>query len=597
MSCSKKVADTAPRLAAFSARRKFNLLLLVGCLLMAVTTAPAQNSYRQPPKDVLSILDAPVTPIASISPTRDRVILATGVRYPPIADLAQPMLRLAGLRINPNTSGPHRAGYFVALSLKRIADGAETKISLPPNAQAGAPVWSADGKHFAFTNTMPGGSSGGGIELWIGESETGKVQKLKGIAVNAVYGAPVQWLLDSRTLLVQTIAANRKALAAAPGVPREPIIQESSGRAGPVRTYQDLLRNPYDEAQFDYYATTQLMSVDALSGKATPMGKPAIFETVEPAPDGKHLLIAYLQRPYSYLHPLSDFPKEVEVWDLSGKMLHKLASVPLQDQVPIDGVMTGPRNYAWRPTEAATLVWVEALDDGDPKKKVPHRDRVLLAKAPFTGAPVELTKTEQRYAGMQWGEKGGMVLVSDYDRDRRWLTTRMLNADSAGGSGKVLFSRSVQDRYNDPGAPQTRVLPTGHRAIMQHGDDIFLAGAGASPAGDRPFLDRFNAQTQKAERLFRSDQQSYESVVTLLKDDGTQFMTRRETPTDPPNYFVRTLGGASRDVAAKSEAVFTTTVKSFTNFPDPTPQLRGIKKQLVTYKRADGVPLSFTLYL
>ncbi|MGI8995934.1 MAG: S9 family peptidase [Pyrinomonadaceae bacterium] len=593
MSCSKKVDDASLPLVVLNARRKFNLLLFVGCLLMAVTTAPAQDSYRQPPKDVLNILDAPVTPVASISPARDRVILATGVRYPPIADLAQPMLRLAGLRINPNTNGPHRAGYFIAFSLKRIADGAETKITLPPKAQAGAPVWSADGKHFAFTNTTPGG----GIELWVGESETGKVQKLKGVVVNAVYGAPVQWLPDNRTLLVQTIPASRKTLSPAPSVPREPVIQESSGRAGPVRTYQDLLRNPYDEAQFDYYATSQLMSVDASSGKMTPMGKPAIFETVEPAPDGQHLLVAYLHRPYSYLHPLSDFPQEAEVWNLSGKLIHKIASVPLQDQVPIDGVITGPRRYAWRPTEPATLVWVEALDDGDPKKKVVHRDRVLMLKAPFTGTPSELTKTEHRYAGMQWGEKGGMVLINDYDRDRRWMTTRMLNADSAGDAGKLLFSRSVQDRYNDPGAPLTRVLPNNQRAIMQHGDDIFLAGAGASSAGDRPFLDRFNLQTQKAERLFRSDQQSYESIVTLLKDDGSQFMTRRETTIDPPNYFVRMFSGAGGDAAMKGEAAFNTTVKPLTNFPDPTPQLRAIKKQLVTYKRADGVPLSFTLYL
>ncbi|MBA3322726.1 MAG: S9 family peptidase, partial [Pyrinomonadaceae bacterium] len=300
----------------------------------------------------------------------------------------------------------------------------------------------------------------------------------------------------------------------------------------------------------------------------------------------------------SYLHPLSDFPKEVEVWDTQGKLVHKLASLPLADQVPIDGVITGPRGLAWRPTESATLVWIQALDDGDPKKKVPHRDRVLLSKSPFTAAPVELTKTEHRFAGMQWGEKGGLLFINDYDRDRRWVTTRMLNADNAGDAGKVLFSRSVQDRYNDPGTALTRVLPNGQRVIVQNGDDIFLAGGGASSEGDRPFLDRFNLPTQKATRLFRSDKQSFESVVTLLKDDGSMFITRRETPIAPSNFFIHTLSGAGEDATAvKGEAAFTTTVKPLTNFPDPTPQLRAIKKQLVTYKRADGVPLSFTLYL
>jgi dipeptidyl aminopeptidase/acylaminoacyl peptidase len=131
-----------------------------------------------------------------------------------------------------------------------------------------------------------------------------------------------------------------------------------------------------------------------------------------------------------------------------------------------------------------------------------------------------------------------------------------------------------------------RTLPNGERVLWQSGNSIFLAGAGASPGGDYPFLDKFDLETFKAERLFQSDKGSFESVVSLVSVDagiGVRFITERETPAAPLNYLLRTAGA--------------TEATSLTYFSDPTPQLRKITKQLVTYKRADGVPLSFTLYL
>jgi dipeptidyl aminopeptidase/acylaminoacyl peptidase len=559
-------------------RRRTPVLILVAAFAVG---AAAQQGYKKPPQDVLDILAAAVTPTLSVSPARDTMLLATGLRYPPIVDLAQPMLRLAGLRINPNTNGRHRYQYSVALTLKRIADGSEIKIDLPPGAKIGAPQWSGDGKQFAFTNTTDSG-----IELWVGDSASGKVRKLKGVAINATEGDPFQWMPDNRSLLVQLVPAKRGSVPTQSSVPREPNWQESSGKVGPIRTFQDLLKTPHDEDLFEYYATSQLALVDSNSGKLIDVGKPAIFFSEEVAPDGQHILVARVRRPFSYLHPHSAFPRDVEVWDTKGKVVYKLASLPLADQVPIDGVITGPRSYRWRPTGAATLVWVEALDGGDPKKKVPHRDRVSMLKAPFTGSPTELTKTEHRFAGSSWGEKDGLTFVTDFDRDRRWIRTFMMSADNPGATPKLVWSRSIQDRYGDPGSPVTRMLPNGQPAILQNGDWIFLTGAGATPEGDRPFIDRFNLHTQKSERLFRSDPNQYEAPVALLDDEGKKFITRQESSTSPPNYYLRTSGEATGNP-----------IKALTKFPDPTPQLRGIKKQLVTYKRADGVQCSFTLYL
>ena len=555
------------------------LLLSSAVLLLFVVTINAQQGYKKPPKEVLDILNAPVTPGASVSPTRDNMLLTKALRNPPLADLAQPMLRLAGRRINPASNSPHRLQYAVNLTLKRIADGSEVQIQLPPAAKISGIEWSDDGKHFAFLNTTPTR-----VELWIGDAATGKIRNIKNVQINSVLGNPVTWMPDNRTLLVQLVPPSRAAAPATPPVPPEPNTQESSGRPGPVRTYEDLLKSPHDENLYEYYATSQLALVDLASGKTTPIGQAAIFQTIEPSPDGHHVLVTRAHRPFSYLFPDNAFPKELEIWDTKGKIVHKLASLPLADQVPIDGVITGPRAVRWQPTEPATLVWVKALDGGNPKNKVAHRDSVLMLKAPFTGQPVEIFKTEQRFQNASFTDKG-LMFISDYERDKRWVRTFMIDPAKPETPAKLIWSRNQQDRYKDPGTPVTRSL-NGQRAILQTRDWIFLSGNGATPEGDRPFLDGFNLQTLKSQRLFRSDANSYESFVALLSEDGTQFITRRETPMEAPNYFVRFSG----DEAAKAP-------RALTNFPDPMPQLRGIKKQLVTYKRADGVPCSFTLYL
>lgn len=559
-------------------RLVIRLSLCLSFVLAAAAFASGQQGYQRPSKAVTDILDAPSPPTALVSPARDRMILVENARYPSIAELAEPMLRLAGLRINPNSNGPHRAPRNVAFTLKSIDSAREIKIAVPPNPSLSFPIWSPDGKHFAFTNT-----TGTGIELWIGNAATGAIRKIPGVKINAAYGEPVQWLPDNRTVLCQTVVAGRGNAPAEPKVPTGPTIQESFGKPSPAATFEDLLQNAHDEDLFEYYATSQLTLLDVRTVRIAPLGKAAIFSSTEPAPDGKHILVVRNHKPYSYLLPAQAFPKEVEVWDLTGKAVYTLASLPLAEQVPIEGVPTGPRSYHWRPDVRATLAWVEALDGGDTRKKADQRDQVLMLAAPFTGKPVEIVKTQYRFAGITWAEQGGIAILRDFDRARRWGRAFLITADQPAQAPKLLWDRSIQDRYNDPGSPVMRTLPSGQRAMWQSGNSIFLTGQGASPQGDRPFLDRFDLTTLKAERLFQSDEKSYESVIALLSDDGSRFITRHETVQDPPNYFVRSAGSAE--------------MKALTNVADPSPQLRAIKKELVTYKRADGVPLSFTLYL
>jgi len=385
-------------------------------------------------------------------------------------------------------------------------------------------------------------------------------------------------------------------------VPPGPSIQETTGEKGQSSTYEnrDTLNSKHDEDLFDYYAASQLALVDAGTAAITPIGKPANYESLDPAPDGQHVLVTAIHKPYSYVTTYDRFPKEVEVWDVSQRshvLTHTIASLPLADRVPIHGVPVGPRDFSWRATEPATLVWAEALDGGDWNVNVPARDKVLLLKAPFISPAVEISRTEQRYAGFGWSEQPSVALLAQYDNNRHWIKTFIIDVDDLQQKPRLLWDLSTDENYANPGRPVTRKLANGHSVIGQEGDSIYLAGDGSSPDGDRPFLDRLNLHTLKTERLFRSDKTSYERFLSFTGSDTSKFLTWHQSPTDPPNAFVRTLGKSIvNDAAPAGEATLASTTVAITHIPDPAPPVRAIKKRLVKYKRADGLDLSFTLY-
>ena len=559
-------------------KRIFSIVLM----LTATVGRFAQGSYKQPSKEIMDVLNAPAIPVSSVSPTKDRIALLTPLRYPPISELSQPMLRIAGLRINPNTNAQHRQVYFVALTLRSVADGKEMAVALPPNAQIISPAWSPDGKYLAAGNLTPAG-----VELWIIDAATAKARKLNGIVVNTAMGG-FSWE-DSKTIAATLVNKSRGAAPAYQNVtPTEPNIQETSGRTGAVATFQDLLKSPNDEKLFEYYCTSQLALID-ITGKVRNIGPPAIYDTADYSPDNKYVMVSRIERPFSYQFPFNRFPKKVEIWNISGKVVATVASVPLQDNLPVQGVQTGPRGFGWIPTEANTLMWVEALDGGNPKTKAPFRDKLMKLAAPFAGSAAELTKMENRYQGRIFGTRDGMMMFYDYNRDSQKRRI-MLTDYRTGSSVRVVSDTSINDRYNDIGQPVMKLMPNGNSVIAQSGDSIFLSGTGASPDGDRPFLRRMDIATLKTDEIFRSEKGQYESFVALGNDDGSQFITRRESPSDPPNLYMH----QRCPVGTNCIAVYD---RKLTDFKDPSPQLRGITKQLVKYKRDDGVDLSFTLYL
>ena len=553
----------------------------------------AQTIYQHAPPAVRAILDAPVPPRAFVSPTGGYVLLAGARLYPPISDLAEPMLPLAGVRLNPRNNGPHGYRYVVELALKPLPDGREVPVALPAGARVGYPIrWNATGTLAAFMNQTETA-----VELWVLDVATAKARRIPDVRLNPVLGYSVAWMPAQETLLVKTVPAERKAPPEPSSAPAGPYVEETRKAASASSTYEarDLLKTPCDADRFEYYATSQLALVKTTSGQVTRIGGPGVFGCVLASPDGRYLLVEQIKRPYSYLRPYNRFPTEVSIWDTQGKPIEQVADLPLAEQVPIHGERTGPRNYQWRPTAPSALVWAEALDDGDSYKKVPFHDRVVLKPV---GAPVrELLKTKQRFEGINWIEGGGRALVTDYDLDTHRTTTWLADADDVSAAPRLVWDRSADDRYGDPGSPVYRVLASGASAVRLQNGAIYLDGLGASAVGNRPFLDRLELQTLKTERLFRSATNGLEEFMAWLDPAAGTFLTRRQSPTDPPNLYVRQLGAVSSSNVAAGEAVRASTARAITHFADPTPELRKLTKRLVTYQRADGLPLSFTLYL
>jgi len=572
---------------------RYRTLLACGLLwTLYVSPAVAGQTYEHPPKEILDVLNAPAPPVAIPAPTGDVLLLARPLYYPPISDLAEPLLRLAGVRVNPKNNGVHGSAYYVQYWLKKVPDGTEIPVDLPQGARLGLARWNANGTQIAFLNTTQDA-----VELWILDVASAKAHRVPDVRVNPILGAAVTWMPDQKTLLVKTVPSKRASAPSDPGVPAGPRVEESGSKGKASSTYEarDLLRTPHDADLFEYYGTSQLVLVSATGDKIQTVGGPDVISRVVPAPGGSYMLVEHIERPYSFLRAYDRFPTQIEIWDMKGNTVETVASLPLADQVPINGVRTGPRSCLWRPTVPATVFWAEALDDGDTYKKVPHHDRVMMKT--IGSKAVQVIKTEQRYAGMDWIEHGNLAFVYEYDQDKHWVKASMIDAKRLTKPPRQVWSMSSDDIYHDPGDFVYHIASNGARTVREENGAVFLSGVGASGDGDRPFLDRMDVATLKKERLFRSDHESLEYFMEWVDPKAGTFLTRRESPTEPPNVGLRTLGAALANAAAEGEPLYGSTFRALTQFPDPVPQVRRIQKQLVTYKRNDGVDLSFTLYL
>jgi dipeptidyl aminopeptidase/acylaminoacyl peptidase len=527
------------------------------------------------------LVDAPRRPGAVISDDRSWVALLHRPGAPGIAELAQPEEKLAGLRINPAIFAPSRSTGYTGIELRSLKSEEKVLISDLPEGKVMNVRFSPDSKNLAFIL-----ETNDGLSLWNYSLKTGKTAQVASQLINAsLGGSKFHWKHDSTgfytRLTVNT--ADQRPLQALTDI--KPVIQTTTGEKAAVRTYSNLLKTPHDENLFEFLSTSQIAEI-GLRGKIKLLGKAGMYKSYNASPDGQYLLVSQVKKPFSYLVPHYRFPLLTEVWTSAGKLITQIADLPSGETIPkgFDSVIEGRRSISWRGDEAATLVWAQALDGGDMNTEAEYHDSVYTWAAPFKQPPRLMLNVERRFAGIEWGNDRFAVVTDWRFSDRQLRAWKFSPASPAGE--KVLFQqRSYNDRYNDPGDFITRKNAFGVDVIKVLGDNnkVLLKGRGASPEGNIPFLDEFDFSTKTKKRLWESEAPYYEQIMLPINEEATRLLTLRESVTEQPNFFIR-------DIANNSLA-------QFTNFPHPSPAFIGIKKELIKYKRSDGVDLTGTLYL
>ena len=557
-------------------RKNLFILLLLAAFSL---TLSAQNGlkYQKPPKEIVEILNASPTPGVSISPDKKLIALTQSPGMPTIEDISREMLRIGGLRIDPQINGSSTRRYSIELKFMDISGNNPGTIKgMPEGLKLGSFSWSKDSKKFAFINFADRS-----IELWVGDVATMSVKRIDN-DLNGIMGG-FTWLADN-SIVYRKVDPDRGSRPVVSTTPIGPVVQENIGQKGAARTFQDLLKNPEDERVFEYFTRSAI--VIWKDGKAKQIGDAGLYKGASFSPDGNYILVEEVVKPFSYIVPYYYFPTIVSVWDSNGKVVKTIAELPLKENLPrgFDMTFPDPTGFSWRADKAASLYWIKPLDGGDINKEMEYRDQVYTLDAPFSGEVVEYVATKMRFGGISWGSDDFAVLT---ERSRKERITRQYSFDPADpkASLKQIFEISSDDRYANPGRFMTETNKLGRRVLLfgNKGKSLYLTGSGSSPEGDMPFIDEYKIKDGSTKRLWRSEAPYYESVSDFVDKAKGLVLTRRESVKVPANYYIRDLKKG--------------TLKEITSFENPYPMLEGVTKEVVKYKRDDGIDLSFDLYL
>ncbi|MFD0964658.1 alpha/beta hydrolase family protein [Pseudofulvibacter geojedonensis] len=568
-------------------------LITLGLVLMQSFIGFSQTNdeskkWQKPDEDILKIIHAPKLPQSSISPTGTHMLLSDPIIYPDLAELGSTMHKLAGLRVNPQNNYTHGRHGGVNPRILSIKQKTTEKINLPEGAELLSTSWTTNGKKAALSVGFEDR-----IELWLYNID-GALKKVENVTINPLLGSGVSWLPDQENLLIRKIP-NRGAAPTESKMPTGPIIlQDKGAKARSTYESRNLLKTNYDDELFSYYTISELVVYSPKTNQLTTIGQPDYYNTVSYSPDGNYILVSKLKGPWPHDVAYWRFAKDIEVWDKNGKFITNIASLPVANQVPVHGVAKGPRTVMWCPIKDNTLYWVEALDEGNPVKEASFRDKIVRLQAPFSDKPEEVYKAKNRilYNQVLWGEENGVAMIFERKRKERKRYISLLDVNTK--KAKLWFEFNESDTYNNPGFPIFKNNDKGKYVFKTRNNAIYFRGEGGSKKGNRPFLDLRNIKTGKSERIFRCDPEKYE-FFTGFTDNNNEFIFRSESSSSVPNYYLAKIGKKKKAIKGEPERALT--IKPITNFKDPSPELRKITKRIVTYKRKDGVPLSFQLLL
>jgi dipeptidyl aminopeptidase/acylaminoacyl peptidase len=559
-----------------------NFLILL--LFIALIPAKAQENltYQKPPKEILDLADYERAPSVSMDTKKEFMLLSYRNTYKTLDDLSQEEMRLGGLRINPVTNISSTTTYISNLKIRKIKGTTEVQVKgLPKNAKITNISWSPNEQKISFSNTTQTG-----VELWVLDVAAAEAKKLTNASVNSNMGNPFSWFKDNQHILVRMLPQNRPALIdVKKDLPLGPIVSTADGSVSQNRTYQDLLKNKTDETNFETLVTSELYKVD-LNGNAQLFKEAHLYAGESFSPDGNYLMITTIQKPFSYIVPLSRFPNKTVIFDANGKLVKLVNESPLNEIMPkgFMAVKKGKRSMNWRADAPATLYYVEPLDEGNPANEVAFRDEVFTWEAPFSQQPKFLVKTKQRYGGITWGNETTAVLV-DYWYDTRNERTFMFNPANSKSEPQLIWDRNSQDIYADPGNFETVKNQYGRYVMALESNKAFLIGKGFTKEGQFPFIDQFDIKTFKTKRLYQSNyKDKVENIFSIEDLKKGEVLVQIQSKTEYPNYFFRNIKKKN-------------SLTAITDFKNPFESIKNIHKEVIKYQRKDGVELSGTLYL
>jgi len=566
---------------------KFPVSRLVMTIVMAflfICPALSQENitYKTPPREIMELADYERAPMVMLDSKSEFMVLTYRSTYKTLEELNQPELRLAGLRINPVTNISSSANYYNNIKIRKITDKSEIQLyGLPANPQITNIQFSPDDQYFIFSNTTEKG-----VELWIATLATATATKLTDARVNANINNPFTWFRNSREILVRMLPENRPGLIDEKrDIPKGPIVSVGDGKAAQNRTYQDLLKNKNDESNFETIANSELWKV-SVDGKSERFLSSAIYAGENFSPDGSYLMVTTVEKPYSYIVPMNRFPQTTKIFTSAGEYVKTINSVPLIEIMPkgFSAVRTGKRSMDWRSDKPSTLVFVEALDGGDPSVKTDFRDMLYSWDAPFNTNPKPMVKIPQRYGGIIWGD-GQTAILRDSWYETRMTSTYMFSPDAADASLRLFNNRNMQDVYSDPGSFVTKKNIYGRYTLAIDNGKLFLTGDGFTKEGQFPFVDELSLKTLVKKRLYQSSlTDKKEDIVSFTDIKKGVLLVRMESKNEFPNYFFRSLKKGNE-------------MTQITHFQNPFKSIENVHKEVIKYKRADGIELSGTLYL
>ena len=531
------------------------------------------QDYKIPPDVIRSLIEADPQPTISLTKDGDLGLVLNRDGYQSIDELAKDELRIAGTRLDPVRYTSSRMTYYKSFSLLYINSGENISVDFPLNGKFSFFQWSPDEEKIAFTNTTDDG-----VELWVLDIKSKTSKKVSDRYINDILNSPFQWYNSSDELLVSLRSNKKKPIISS--VPSGPIIQETTDQNAPSRTYQDLIKNKNDEIHFEHYASVELHKM-SLNGSSE-MIQNGMIKDFDLSPDNEFLMTKTITKPFSYLVPYYRFPYVVDVKNLVSGTVSLIADIPLDEVRPkgFDATRPGKRSVSWRNDLGSELYWVEANDGGDPKVITENRDIVYTLSSPFTSEKKELVRTKLRFRNIIWGTGNEALLGERLWKNRNEITS-LIDTDSRT-IVKTLFDRQYDDIYSDPGSPVLISNKFNRNVLEIKKNSVYMIGQGGSPEGYRPFLSQLNLKTLESNILFRSEAPYYERPIKLAGNDSKNLITSRESKTDNPNYFIRNL--SSKDI------------KQITFFENPYKKLEQLKKEVINYKRDDGIDLSSIVY-